>query len=126
MIYLQQFSFDYYLPLTQYAKTRIGYEGEKFDRLTVEGERKRVKSVPNAEQRKAEAARLRKTFDQLAGVAEHLKRMGAIEAAMKEAEPAATPKTREGFAILRRMIDDTRKLYKEAVPEPKALAEPIE
>jgi hypothetical protein len=45
---------------------------------------------------------------------------------MKEAAPAATPKTREGFAILRRMIDDTRELYKEAVPDTKALAGPIE
>lgn len=125
MIYLQQFSFDYGLLISQFARPRFGYEGEKHDRLTVEGERKRVQSLSDPQQRKAAAARLRQTFDQLAGVAGHLRRMDGIEAAMKEAEPAATPKTRDGFALLRRMIDDTRKFYREAVPDPRALAEPV-
>ncbi len=126
MIFLQQFSLDYSLPISQFAKTRLGYEGEKYDRLTVEGERKRVRSIPNAEQRKAEEARLRKTFDQLAAAGEQLKRMDTIEAAIKAAAPTATPRTREGCAIMQRMIDDARKLYKVAVPDPKALAGPIE
>jgi len=51
--------------------------------------------------------------------------MGQIEAAIDKATPAATPKTREGMAILRRMITDTRKLYKQAIPDPRALAKPI-
>ena len=38
--------------------------------LTVEGERKRVKAIPDAKQRKAEAERLEKTFRKLAGVAD--------------------------------------------------------
>ena len=51
--------------------------------------------------------------------------MDAIAAAMDAATPGATPKTRESLALLRRMIEDTRKLYREAVPDPRALTEPI-
>jgi len=48
--------------------------------------------------------------------------MDQIEAAIERATPTATPKTREGFALLRRMIEDTRTLYKRAVPDPRLLS----
>jgi hypothetical protein len=121
MIYLQQFSFDHWQVISLYAKPRLGYSGEKIERLTVEGERKRVQGIPDAKQREAEAERLRMTFQKLAGVAEHLKRMDQIESAINREAPTATPKTREGFALLRRMIQDTRTLYKQAVPDPRRL-----
>jgi hypothetical protein len=64
-------------------------------------------------------------FQQLAALPAALDRMAKIEAAMNQAAPTATPKTLEGFAILRRMIEDTRTLYKKAVPDPSALAAAI-
>jgi hypothetical protein len=125
MIYLHQFSLDHWSEITAYARPKAGFVGERVERLTVEGERKRVQAIPDAKQRKAAADQLRATFAKLAGVPAHLTRMGQIEAAIDKATPATTPKTREGMAILRRMITDTRKLYKQAVPDPRALAKPI-
>jgi hypothetical protein len=126
MISLQQFSFDHWQEICLFAKPRIGYSGERVERLTVAGERQRVRSIPDAKQRRAEADLLRQKLAKLAGIGADLKRMDAIEATIKQAAPAATPKTREGFALLQRMIDDTRKLYGEAVPDPKDLTAPIE
>jgi hypothetical protein len=126
MIYLQQFSFDHWQVLCLYAKPRIGYSGETIARLTVAGERKRVRAIPDARQRRAEADQLRKTFQKLAGMAGHLKQMEEMEAVIDRVSPQATPKTREGIAILRRMITDTRTLYQKAVPDPRLLTDPIE
>ncbi|HJT78465.1 MAG TPA: hypothetical protein VJ739_14775, partial [Gemmataceae bacterium] len=125
MIYLQQFSFDHWQEICLYAKPRFGYSGEEIPRLTVRGERKRVAAITDARKRQAEAERLRQSLRKLAGLAEDLKRMDRIEAALDAATPAATPKTREGFALLRRMIADTHKLYKEAVPDPRLLSEGV-
>jgi hypothetical protein len=125
LVYLQQFSFGHGWLISQFAKPRFGYGGEKIERLTVEGERKRVRAISNPREREAEAVSLRQTYAQLAGVAEHLRRMEAIEAALKKAAPGATPKTRESFALLQKMIDDTRTSYREAVPNPRALEERI-
>ena len=85
-----------------------------------------MRSIPDAKQRRAEADLLRQKLAKLAGIGADLKRMDAIEATIKQAAPAATPKTREGFALLQRMIDDTRQLYRQAVPDPKDLTAPIE
>jgi hypothetical protein len=126
MIYLQQFSFDHWQEICFYAKPRFGYGGEEIARLTVQGERKRVEAIADARQRQAEADRLRQALRKLAGVAEHLKRMDRIEAAVAAATPTATPRTREGFALLRRLIADTRKLYKQAVPDPRLLSGGVE
>jgi hypothetical protein len=122
MIYLRQFSFDHWQDICLFAKPRIGYSSDKIEPLTLAGERKRVRSIPDAQQRTAEADGLQKKLAKLAAVAADLKRMDAIEAAMKQAAPPATPKTREGLALLQRMIDDTRNLYRKAVPDPKELA----
>src|SRR5439155_8888278 len=62
MISLQQFSFDHWLEITRYAKPRFGYSGETIERLTIEGERKRVAAIADVKQREAEADQLRKTF----------------------------------------------------------------
>ena len=56
---------------------------------------------------------------------EQLKRMDEIEKAIGAAAPGASPKAQEGFALLTRMINDTRDLYKKAVPDSAALAEAI-
>ena len=69
---------------------------------------------------------LKAASEKLAAMPVGLKRMDEIEAAMKSAKSAATPKTRDGFAILQRMIDDTRKFYKMAVPDHEALIKAIE
>jgi hypothetical protein len=126
LIYLQQFSFDHWQEICLYAKPRFGYGGEEIARLTVQVERKRVEAIADGNQRRAEAERLRQTLQKLAGLAEHLKRMQRIEAAIDAATPAATPRTREGFALLRRMIADTRKLYQQAVPDRRLVSEGVE
>jgi hypothetical protein len=95
-------------------------------KLTLAGERKRVQAIPDVKERKAAAALLQATVHKLAGVPGHLAHMARIEAAMDKLAVTATPKTRDGLAILRRMIEDTRTLYKKAVPDLKALATPIE
>ena len=93
---------------------------------TVAGERARVRAIADPAKHKAEAEQVGKTFGRLATIADDLRRMEGIEAAMKEATPGASPKTRDGFALMRRMIDDTRELYRKAVPEPKDLTAPLE
>jgi hypothetical protein len=124
MIYLQKFSLEHAEEITLFAKPRYGYSGERIERLTIEGERLRVAAIAGAKPRAVEEERLRKTLARLAMIAGDLKRMDDIEAAAQQAEPTATPKTREGLALLQRMIDDTRTLYREAVPDPKLLVEP--
>jgi hypothetical protein len=125
LLYLQQFSFDHWQELCLFAKARYGYGGEKIERLTVEGERRRVEAITDAGQRRAEAERLRATFRKLAAVGEHLKRMDRIEAAVERTAPTATPKTRDGLDLMRRMIQDTRALYRQAVPDPRLLSATI-
>ncbi len=124
LVYLRQFSLDHASEIARFVRPRFGYGGERIERLTVEGERQRVRSIPDPKTRRVEADRLRKTLARLAGVRKDLDRMDTIEAALNQADPTATPKTREGLALLRRMIADTRQLYRQAVPDPKALEAP--
>lgn len=85
-----------------------------------------MQSISDADQRLAETKQLNAKLAKLAKVADCLKRMAEIEAAIKDTEPIATPKTREGFLILQRFIDDTRRLYLQAVPDPVALSVRVE
>jgi len=52
--------------------------------------------------------------------------MKEIEAALDATDTGASPKTREGLALLRRLIEDTRTIYRQAVPDPKTLVVPAE
>jgi hypothetical protein len=124
MLFLHQFSIDHAEALTSFAGPRYGFDGRKLDRLTSNGERLRIRSIVDEAQRRREAERLRTTLNKLAAVSVALERMKAIEAAIDATDRGASPKTREGLAILRRMIDDTRTIYQQAVPDPKALASP--
>lgn len=126
MIFLRQFSIDNWEALSLFAKPRYWYDGHKIDPLTLEGERRRIRAIPDENQRRQETERFRATLGKLAGVPAALDRMREIEAALDAAEPAASPKTREGFALLRRLIDDTKTIYRQAVPDPKALTMPEE
>jgi len=126
MIFLRQFSIDHSEVLTSFARPRYWFDGSTLDRLTVEGERKRIRSIADDAQRRQETERLRTTLGKLAGVPGALERMREIEAALDATAPGATPKTREGLALLRRLIEDTRTIYRQAVPDPKALVMPAE
>ena len=85
----------------------------------------RVQAISDEAQRRAEAAALLGVLRRFVEIDEELSRMSGIEAAMAAALPQASPKTREGFAILRRMIEDTRALYRESVPSRHALDQAI-
>jgi hypothetical protein len=126
VIFLQKFSLEHAEEITRFAKPRYGYSGERIERLTIDGERLRVAAIAGVKPRAVEEERLRKTLARLAMIDKDLKRMDDIEAAAQQTEPTATPKTREGLELLRRMIDDTRTLYRDAVPDPKLLVEPRE
>ena len=126
MIFLHQFSIDHWEALTSYARPRYWFDGRKLDRLTVEGERKRIRSIADDTQRRQETERLRTTLGKLAGVPGALDRMKEIEAALDATGPGATPRAREGLALLRRLIEDTRTIYRQAIPDPKALVMPAE
>jgi hypothetical protein len=126
LIDLRQFSLDQGVEIGRYANPRLGYGGELLPQLTLDEERRRVCTIADEKSRKAQEEFLRNTIRKLAEVPAYLSRMDRIEAAMREATLGASPKTREGMAILQRMIDDTRRLYKKAVPDPKALTTPVE
>jgi len=126
MIFLHQFSIDHSEVLTSFARPRYWFDGRKLDRLTVEGERKRIRSIADDTQRRQETERLRTTLAKLAGVRGELDRMKEIEAALDATDTGASPKTREGLALLRRLIEDTRTIYRQAVPDPKTLVVPAE
>ena len=126
MMYLRQFSLDHWREIGTYSKPQYGYSGQPVKPLTVAGELNRVQTITDENQRKAGASKLLATFTKLAGVREHLDRMAKIEVAMDEVTSDATPKTAEGIEILRRMIDDTRRLYRLAVPDSTALTSGIE
>jgi hypothetical protein len=119
---LQQFSFDHWRELCLFAKPRSGYQGEELARLTVDGERRRVQSIADANQRRAEAEKLKQVFAKLAAIGGEVGKLNEIESVLTQVDRHASPKTREGLSLLRRMIDDTRALYREAVPDPKALS----
>jgi hypothetical protein len=126
MIFLRQFSIDYAELLAAYAGPRHGYDGRELERLTVEGERARIRSIADQVERRQATQRLRAMLAKLAEIPAALDRMKEIEAALVATERDATPKTREGSALLRRMIEDTRAIYQQAVPDPKALLLPVE
>ena len=86
----------------------------------------RSASIVRSPRLAARGTSFRATLGKLIGATGALDRMTAIEAALDKVDPGANPKTREGLAIMRRMIDDTRKIYSLAVPDPRALAVPIE
>jgi hypothetical protein len=122
LIDLQRFSFDHWREICLFAKPRVGYLGEEIARLTVDGERRRVRSIADPSQRRAESEKLQQMLAKLAGIAGDIERLNEVESALTEAERQASPKTCEGIAVLRRMIDDTRALYRDAVPDPKLLS----
>jgi hypothetical protein len=127
MIYLHQFSLDHWPELRLYGKygrPRTGPGGERPE-PTIAGQLKRVRAISDEKQRQAESAALLGVCRKLAAIREDLARIDEIEAAMNQAAPMASPKTRDGFSVLRRMIDDTRDLYREAVPDPTVLADTI-
>jgi hypothetical protein len=126
MIYLRQFSLDYARAICSFAKQGFGYAGERIPPLTIAGELGRVQTIADKAQRKAQADQLAATLKKLSEVAEQLKHMEQIEAAVDEAGKTATPKTLEGIAIMRRMIADTRAMYKQAVPDPAVLTAAIQ
>jgi hypothetical protein len=125
-IWLHEFSLAYAEEICRYAKPRLGYGGEEIPPVTVEGERRRITAITDAAVRKVKAKRVSQSFAKLAAAGAGLKRMGEIDAAMRAADGGASPKTRDGFALMRRMIDDTRDLYRRAVPDASALTGPVE
>ena len=80
----------------------------------------------DADQRRQQNQAVSKELEKLAAVADGLKRMDSIGQAIQAATPTASAKTREGFAMLKKFMDDTRALYRLAVPEPSALAQAIQ
>jgi hypothetical protein len=121
LLYLHQFCLDHALAISTFAKPRYGFGGETIANPTVAGELQRVGAISDKTDRVVQSAALETTFRQLASAGEHLARMAEIEKAMNET--AASPKTRDGFAIMRRLIDDTRMFYQKAVPDPRMLSE---
>jgi hypothetical protein len=123
---LRQFSLDHAELLTSFARPRTLYHGRKMPPLSLKGERERVRAIADPKQRGVEAERLKATVAKLATALAALDRMKEIESAITASEPAATPKTRDGFALIRRFINDTRAICSEAVPDPKLLSSPID
>ena len=121
MVYLRQFSIDHWNEICSFSKPRYHYDGHRIEPLTIAGELDRVRAIEDEAARKTGVDGLLKKLKKLATVSEHLTKMSEIEASMKKDTPQATRKTREGFALLRRMIDDTRVLYRTAVPDTAAL-----
>ncbi len=121
MLYLHQFCMDHWVELTQYGNPRFGYVGEELGRVRIGDEIKRVTSMENEAERRKAAEPLLKTCRSLAVIAEELERMDQIESAMQAAAANATPKDRDGFALIQRMIDDTRRIYRDAVPDASEL-----
>ena len=124
--YLRRFSIDHWREICHFAKPRFGYAGERIEPVTLPGELDRVEQIADENQQEAERKKLLAQLKKLAEVQVHLGRMAEIEAAMDAATPRATPKTLESFAIMRRMITDTRRLYRQAVPDPPLLTATIE
>lgn len=125
LVDLHDFSMANWRDLVLYSKPRYGYTGETQPPLSVEAELARVLAIADEAQRKAEAAKLAATFQKLADLRTHLARMDEISAAIGLATPGATPKSLEGFRILTTFIDDTRRLYAQAVPDAGALDQAI-
>jgi hypothetical protein len=126
LIDLRQFSIDHAELLASFAKPRSWYDGRKLEPFSLKGERERVRAIADPKQRGVETERLKATVAKLAAVPVALDRMKEIESAITASEPASTPKTREGFTLIRRFINDTRALYSEAIPDPKLLSSPID
>jgi hypothetical protein len=126
LIYLRQFSIDHAEVLASFAKPRSWYDGRKLEPFSLKGERERVRTIADPKQRGVETERLKATVAKLAAVPAALDRMKEIESAITASEPAATPKTRDGFTLIRRLINDTRVIYSEAIPDSKLLSSPID
>jgi len=126
MLNLQQFSLDHFRVINQFSNPSFNYSGQAVTRLTIAGERERVRAISDPQQRRVETEQLQKTLTNLAGLQKDLDDMQNVEQFIKQTEGHATPKTAEGLALLQRMIDDTRRLYHEAVPDPEQLTAPIE
>lgn len=127
MLYLHQFSLEHWNELRSYGKygtPKTAADGTRLE-PTIAGQLQRVQAISDEAQRRAEAAALLGVLRRFVEIDEELSRMSGIEAAMAAALPQASPKTREGFAILRRMIEDTRALYRESVPSRHALDQAI-
>jgi hypothetical protein len=124
MVFLHGFSIEYAELLGSYARPRYGFDGRKLDCLTVAGERRRIRSIADDKERQRETQRVQTAIQKLAAIPAALERMKAIETRCEALTPIASPKTRDGLALLHRLIDDTKTIYKEAVPDPKALVMP--
>ncbi len=121
LIDLQNFSFENWEILGFFAKDRFGYAGEKIPRLTVAGELARVQGIADTSQRRTQADQLLVKFRKLASNREDLERMEKTSRAVAAAMPTVSPKAREGLALLQKMVDDTQRLYRLAVPDRAAL-----
>ena len=111
--------------ISSHTHYHLGYSGETIPAQTIANELKRVQTIVDEKQRQEASAALARTFKVLAGVPEHLSRMAVIEQAMEAHEAQATPKTRDGSALMQSFIDDTRTIYRQAVPDPAGLQEAL-
>ena len=78
----------------------------------------RVLNMGDEAQRKASAKQLSGVLEVLRQTRdEDLPRMAQIEAKLADLEPRASLKSRAGFSLMRRAIADSRRVYRQAVPD---------
>ena len=127
MLSLHQFSLHHWAVLRlfgKYGKPKADADGKKLE-PTIAGQLQNIEAITDEKQKKAEAATLLAQLRELDALPAELTKLTEMERAMQDVLPHATAKTRAGFAILQRMIDDTRALYAEAVPSQAKLTDAI-
>jgi hypothetical protein len=81
-----------------------------------------IKGMADAGGRREAAERLSKLLNVLKMTRdEALPRMDRIEARLTELEPKASPKSKAAFALMRRAMGDSRRIYQQAVPSDEIL-----
>lgn len=128
MLSPHQFSLNHWSVLRlfgKYGKPKADPDGKMLE-PTIAGQLQKIEILTEEKQKKAESATLLAQLRELEALQQELAKMAEMARAMKDALPQASAKTRDGFAILQRMIDDTRDLYHEAVPSQTELANAME
>ena len=126
LIYLRSFMTEHKWVIPNYSSGYVDWDCNAIPQRTIAGELARILAITDAVERTTQERKALEDWKKLAAVPDHLSgRMAEIETLIEDMSPNATPKTREGFALMQRLIDDTRKYYGIAVPDREALIDAI-
>jgi hypothetical protein len=108
--------------IVRYSQDWVGYDTRVVARPVLADQVELAVKEPDSEKRASAARPLRKTVQVLQNVRdEAMPMLRRIESHLDAAEPNASPKALETIRLMRRAIEDSRRHYQLAAPDPAAL-----